>query len=126
MARILIVEDDAPTAELVKTVLESAGHTINSAGNGLEAIRLIKTDKPELVLMDVMMPVMNGFQALSILKNDPETDQVPVVMLTARSGDLDMAHGWAEGVDFYLTKPFSPTELITVVERILPTDGASA
>jgi CheY-like chemotaxis protein len=120
MARILVVEDDPPTVALVKAVLEEAGHCVNKACNGAEALIEVNSRKPDLILLDVMMPVMNGFQTLHILKANPVTEDIPVVMLTARSGDTDMAQGWAEGVDFYLTKPFSPKELLTIVHRILP------
>jgi len=126
MAKILIVEDDPPTLALVKAVLEGAGHSVGTAGNGAEALIAVNTTVPDLILMDVMMPVMNGFQALHVLKNNPLTQEIPVVMLTARTGDMDMAQGWAEGVDFYLTKPFSPKELLTVVERIIPPQSEQA
>ncbi|NIM04666.1 MAG: response regulator [Armatimonadetes bacterium] len=126
MAKILIVEDDPPTLALVKATLEEAGHAVSQAGNGAEAVIAVNSDAPDLILMDIMMPIMNGFQALHVLKSSPMTKDIPVVMLTARSGDVDMAQGWAEGVDFYLTKPFSPKELLTVVKRILPAKDAEA
>lgn len=119
MAKILVVEDDPPTVALVKTVLERAGHSINAAANGAEALLTINANMPDLILMDVMMPVMNGFQTLHVIKSNPLTQDIPVIILTARSGDIDMAQGWAEGVSFYLTKPFSAKELLTVVERLL-------
>jgi len=126
MAKILVVEDDPPTAALVKAALEGAGHTVSIVGNGAEALLAVNTDPPNLVVMDVMMPIMNGFQALRVLKTNPATQQIPVVMLTARSADMDMAQGWAEGVDFYLTKPFSMGELLTVVDRILSANHLQA
>ena len=119
MAKILVVEDDPPTVALVKTVLERAGHSINAAANGAEALLTISANMPDLILMDVMMPVMNGFQTLHVIKSNPLTQDIPVIILTARSGDMDMAQGWAEGVSFYLTKPFSAKELLTVVERLI-------
>lgn len=119
MAKILVVEDDPPTVALVKTVLERAGHSINAAANGAEALLTINANMPDLILMDVMMPVMNGFQTLHVIKSNPLTQDIPVIILTARSGDIDMAQGWAEGVSFYLTKPFSAKELLTVVERLI-------
>jgi len=120
MAKILVVEDDPATVSLVKAVLEEVGHEIHHAGNGAEALIAVSTEAPDLVVMDVMMPVMNGFQALRVIRTNPMTQDLPVLMLTARSSDMDMTQGWAEGVDFYLTKPFAPKDLLTVVSRMLP------
>ncbi len=126
MARILVVDDDPATAALVRAALEGVGHAITLAGNGAEALLAVNHAVPDLVVMDVMMPVMDGFQALHVLKSDPATVDLPVVLLTARSGDVDMARGWRENVDFYLTKPFSVEELLTVVGRILTPNRAQA
>lgn len=120
MAKILLVEDDPATVSLVKAVLEEVGHEIQAAGNGAEALIAVNTAAPDLVIMDVMMPVMNGFQALRVIRTNPATQELPVLMLTARSSDMDVTQGWAEGVDFYLTKPFSPKDLLTVVSRMVP------
>jgi two-component system alkaline phosphatase synthesis response regulator PhoP/two-component system response regulator VicR len=77
-----------------------------------------KSEKPDLIILDVMMPRMDGFEALQRLKTDPETSHIPVIMLTARAQDRDVLQGYQYGADLYLTKPFSPLELISLVKRV--------
>ncbi|MGD0112982.1 MAG: response regulator [Armatimonadota bacterium] len=120
MARkVLVVDDHSPTVQLIKTALEGMDMQVRTATNGAECLLAVDQDKPELIILDVMMPVMDGFQTLQVLQESKENADVPVIMLTARSSDRDVAHGWRSGVTSYLTKPFSIDQLVTLVQRIL-------
>ncbi len=117
--KILAVDDEKHILRLVQINLEKAGYEVLTGTNGREAVEKVRAEKPDLVVMDVMMPEMDGFEALQTLKADPATADVPVIMLTAKAQDADVFHGWQSGADLYLTKPFNPTELLTFVKRIL-------
>jgi two-component system, OmpR family, alkaline phosphatase synthesis response regulator PhoP len=117
--KILAVDDEKHILRLVQINLEKAGYDVLTGTNGREAVEKVRAEKPDLVVMDVMMPEMDGFEALQTLKADPATAGVPVIMLTAKAQDADVFHGWQSGADLYLTKPFNPTELLTFVKRIL-------
>ena len=92
---------------------------VRTAMNGAAALLSVHEEMPDLVILDVMMPVLDGFQTLDALQNSEETKDVPVIMLTARSSDRDVAQGWRSGVTSYLTKPFSIDQLLKLVERVL-------
>ncbi len=121
---ILAVDDHETTVELVKSALEGIGHEVIGASNGAECLLAVSKRRPDLILLDVNMPVMDGFQTLHVLQQSEETRDIPVIMLTGRSDDADVANGWREGVTSYLTKPFSVDHLVTLVERVL--EGVSA
>jgi two-component system alkaline phosphatase synthesis response regulator PhoP/two-component system response regulator VicR len=116
--KILAVDDEKHILRLVQINLEKAGYTVITGSNGREAVEQVRTQSPDLVVMDVMMPEMDGFEALKLLKADPATASIPVIMLTAKAQDADVFHGWQSGADLYLTKPFNPLELLTFVKRI--------
>jgi len=99
--------------------LEGQGLRLRTATNGAAALLAIDEERPDLVILDVMMPVLDGFQTLDALQSREETKDLPVIMLTARSSDQDVAHGWRSGVTSYLTKPFSIDQLLKLVERVL-------
>ena len=115
----MVVDDHIPTLQLVKSALEGEGMQVRTVGNGAEALLAIHEERPDLVILDVMMPVMDGFQTLHVLQQSEETREIPVIMLTARSSDLDVAHGWRSGAASYLTKPFSLDQLIAMAKRVL-------
>ncbi len=117
--RVLVVDDHQPTVQLIRSALEGMGLEVSTAGNGAEALLAVRDEKPDLVILDVMMPVLDGFQTLNALHESPETEDLPVIMLTARSSDVDIAHGWRSGVTSYLTKPFSLDQLTAMVRRVL-------
>jgi DNA-binding response OmpR family regulator len=117
--KVLVVDDHPPTLQLVKTALGGLGMEVRTAGNGAECLLAVDEEKPDVIILDVMMPVIDGFQTLQILQQSKETEKIPVIMLTARSSDRDVAHGWRSGVTSYLTKPFSIDQLVTLVQRIL-------
>lgn len=116
--KILAVDDERHIVRLVEVNLQRAGYEVVTAYDGKEALDKVKSEKPDLVVLDVMMPYMDGFEVLKNLKADPETAEIPVIMLTAKAQDADVFRGWQSGVDCYLTKPFNPMELLTFVKRI--------
>jgi DNA-binding response OmpR family regulator len=119
MAHILLVEDEADIVRLISIRLERLGHTINSADNGVAALDMAREIMPDLILLDVMLPVLNGFQVLQRLKADSATAAIPVLMLTARGHESDIVAGLEGGADDYLIKPFSFPELIARVSTAL-------
>lgn len=117
--RILAVDDERHIVRLVQVNLERAGYEVDCAYDGREALEKVKQSKPDLIVLDVMMPHLDGFQVLKTLKANADTRDIPVIMLTAKAQDQDVFRGWQSGVDSYLTKPFNPLELISFVQRIL-------
>ena len=116
--KILAVDDERHIVRLVEVNLQRAGYEVVTAYDGREALEKVKSENPDLVVLDVMMPYMDGFEVLKNLKSDPETAEIPVIMLTAKAQDADVFRGWQSGVDCYLTKPFNPMELKAFVKRI--------
>jgi two-component system alkaline phosphatase synthesis response regulator PhoP/two-component system response regulator VicR len=115
---ILAVDDEKHIVRLVQINLQKEGYNVVTASNGREALDKVNAERPDLIIMDVMMPELDGFGALKILKEDEATATIPVIMLTAKAQDADVFQGWKSGADLYLTKPFNPQELITFVKRI--------
>ena len=116
--RILAVDDEPGILRLVQVNLLRHGYEVTTAPDGREALKRVEERHPDMIIMDVMMPYMDGFEALGILKKNPETRDIPVIMLTAKAGDQDVFEGWRSGAECYLTKPFHPGELIAFVKRI--------
>ena len=116
--KILAVDDEKHIVRLVQVNLERQGYEVITASDGKEALEKVASEKPDLLVLDVMMPYMDGFEVLQNLRRNPETREIPVIMLTAKAQDADVFKGWQSGVDCYLTKPFNPMELITFVKRI--------
>jgi len=121
---VLIVDDHPPTVQLIKSAVEGLGVAALTAANGAECLLAVNGRRPDLIILDVMMPVMDGFQTLEILQQSADTKDIPVIMLTARSADADVAHGWRSGVTSYLTKPFAVEQLVALVRRVL--EGTAA
>lgn len=116
--RILVVDDEPHIVRLVQVNLQREGYEVLTAYDGVDALEKVAGEKPDMVVLDVMMPRMNGFEVLKKLKADDATRDIPVIMLTAKAQDADVFRGWQSGVDSYLTKPFNPMELLTFVRRI--------
>jgi len=116
--KILVVDDERHIVRLVEVNLARAGYDVVVAYDGVEALEVFQKQKPDMVVLDVMMPRMDGFEVLKKLQADPDSRDVPVIMLTAKAQDADIFRGWSSGVSSYLTKPFNPRELLTFVERI--------
>jgi DNA-binding response OmpR family regulator len=119
MARILIVEDEANIFKLVSFRLKHLGHEVLWAQNGGQALETAHAEKPDLILLDVMIPVYDGFQVLRKLKADAETQRIPVIMLTARGHEKDVVTGIESGADDYVVKPFSFPELVARLNAVL-------
>ena len=127
MARkILTCDDEKHIVRLIQVNLERQGYEVITAFNGVECLEKVKEDRPDLIVLDVMMPEMTGFEVLDALKKNPETEGIPVIMLTARAQDSDVLRGWQSGVECYLTKPFNPMELIAFVKRIFSMEDGIA
>jgi CheY-like chemotaxis protein len=120
-SRILICDDEEVLRALVRATLDDARYEIVEAADGDESIELARSLKPDVILLDMMMPGRTGLEVLEILRADPELSRTPVVMLTARARASDRDAAVAAGADRYLAKPFSPLELISVVEKLLET-----
>jgi DNA-binding response OmpR family regulator len=113
---VLVVEDEDDVRRLVRVLLERAGHTVVEAANGLEALSVFEADAPDLVVLDVAMPELDGWQTLERIR---DLSDVPVLILTARAGELDKVRGLRGGADDYVTKPFGRQELLARVEALL-------
>jgi two-component system KDP operon response regulator KdpE len=120
---ILVVDDEPPIVRLVRATLQAAGFAVVTAARGEEALPLVEDERPDLVVLDLMMPGMDGFETLRRLRAE---SQVPVIMLTARAGDADKLRGLQGGADDYVTKPFNPDELVARVEAVLRRAGGAA
>jgi two-component system phosphate regulon response regulator PhoB len=119
LKKLLIADDERGIRRLVRMTLESDQYEIIEAADAQEALGMARAHRPELVLLDVMMPKGTGFDVCRALKQDPETKDITVVMLTARSQKSDVAEGEVAGADDYFTKPFSPVNLVRKVDQIL-------
>ena len=115
-ARVLVAEDDSDVRELVCTILRRAGHDAAEARDGHEALRALYDTRPDLVILDIAMPELDGFQALERIR---DLSDVPVLMLTARDTEMDKVRGLRGGADDYVTKPFGRAELLARVEALL-------
>ncbi len=120
MKKILIVDDQVEVRELVEVTLRAEDYRIFQAKSGEEAIEIAKTEKPDLIIMDIMMPGgMDGLEATRVLKGDPETKDCIIIMLTAKGQQADREAGLEAGASDYFAKPFSPLDLIKKVEEVL-------
>ncbi len=123
MARILIAEDEQVAREFLEYVLRQEGFDTLGAADGEMALNLAKKERPDLMLLDVMMPFMDGFEVLRRLKESPDTRAIPVIMLTACTGDADTCVGFDIGAADYVEKPFSITKLMARVRKVLREAG---
>jgi DNA-binding response OmpR family regulator len=120
IVRIVVIADDESSIRLlVHATIESDDFAVMEASNGAEAWALIKQHKPGLVLLDVQMPGRSGLEVLRLIKADPELKATRVILLTSKAQETDVEVGLMAGADFYLTKPFSPLDLLTRVEEAL-------
>jgi len=119
MYKILLVDDDESTRRICGKVLGKQGYRIFEANNGVEACRKATSETPDLILLDIMMPRMDGFEALELLKVNPVTASIPVIMLTSRDMNYDITLAVEQGVSGYITKPVTPDDLLDSVRRVL-------
>ncbi len=121
MARVMAVDDDPVIRGLLEVNLEMEGHDVVTAVDGQDALDKVRAAAPDLILLDVMMPNVNGWQVADQLKADPSLRHIPVVFLSARAMEADVRKGTELGVDSYVTKPFDPIDLMELVSRLLET-----
>jgi Response regulators consisting of a CheY-like receiver domain and a winged-helix DNA-binding domain len=119
MAHIIIVDDSPTEVHVLKNLLESRGFTTSSASSGEQGIAKAKDEKPDVVLMDVVMPGLNGFQATRQLSKDPDTSNIPVIIISIKSQETDKVWGIRQGAKDYITKPVNPTELLNKIDAVL-------
>jgi DNA-binding response OmpR family regulator len=119
MAKIVVADDDVDVRMLVALKLRHTGHEVVDVGDGAAAVEACRQERPDLVVLDLMMPVMSGLEACRTIKAETEFADVPVLLLTARAQNADVDAGLAVGADAYVTKPFSPKELAARVETLL-------
>ncbi|MCA1840259.1 MAG: two-component system response regulator [Actinomycetota bacterium] len=116
---ILVVDDEPDVILLCRVNLEFEGYEVREAHDGAEALQLMAQEPPDLVLLDVMMPAMDGWQVLATMNSSPDTTGIPVVMLTAKAQDRDQIRGLSSGAIDYVTKPFNPVALLRTVKDAL-------
>ncbi len=120
MANILIIDDSPTDVRVFSTLLERAGHQVAAVGTAEEGIERARAAPPHLVIMDVIMPGMNGFQATRTLSRDPLTAQVPIVMISTKSMETDRVWGMRQGARAFITKPVNEKELLACINDLLP------
>src|SRR5688500_8823750 len=119
MSRILVDEDDPDIAELSRHYLEKSGSVVDRLASGAAVIPRLKVQRPDLVILDLMLPELDGLMVCQAMRSTPETALIPIIMLTARSEEADRIAGLELGADDYVTKPFSPKELAARVAALL-------
>ena len=116
---IMVVDDNPDIITIVKTILEGKGYSVFSASSGPELLNLLKNQKPDLIVLDIMMPEMDGLEVLSRLKAVTDTATIPVILLTAKVQYEDVLGGYKLGADYYITKPFTSTQLVNGINLLL-------
>jgi DNA-binding response OmpR family regulator len=124
-SRILVVEDDPAALRLVSYTLEAEGYEVLTATNGLQGLRKAQNDKPDLVVLDVMLPGIDGFEICHRLRADPRTAKLLIMMLSAKAREVDKATGLSVGADDYLPKPADPSDIVSHVKALLAKKIAS-
>lgn len=117
--RVLVCDDDPVILRLLEVNLELEGYDVLSATNGLEAVEVATANDPDLVILDIMMPRMDGYEACERIKANDKTKDTPIIFLSAKAQLADIDRGTVSGVSEYLTKPFDPAELAAVIERLV-------
>ncbi len=119
MPKILVVDDEPDAVELISFNLKAAGFEVVTAADGAEALKSARLHAPDLILLDVMLPEVDGLEVCKLLRRDPATAPIPVIMLTAKAAEIDRVLGLELGADDYVTKPFSPRELVLRVRKLV-------
>ncbi len=125
MTTVLVADDDADIRDLVTFKLEQAGLRVVAVADGVQALDAVRADLPDLAVLDLMMPGLSGLDVCAEIRRDAASAHLPVIMLTARVQEQDVALGFATGADDYVTKPFSPRELLSRVQAVLARAAAS-
>lgn len=124
--RILVADDEPDVLHLVSTNLKNAGYNVLKAEDGPSALNQARETLPSLIVLDLMLPEMSGLEVCKVLKKEPTTSQIPIIMLTAKAEEVDRIVGLELGADDYMTKPFSPRELVLRVKSVLRRAGSAA
>ena len=119
MAKILLVDDEVQLLTMVQMRLEANGYEVITASDGQEGLEKAKNENPDLIMMDVMMPKMDGYKVCGLLKNDTRYSKIPIILFTARAQQDDQQVGKEAGADAYITKPFDPPVLLAKIEELL-------
>jgi len=119
MSTVLVVEDSPPQREMITTLLKDNGLSVSSASDGVEALEQIQNTRPDIVVLDIVMPRMNGYELCRRLKDNPKTKGMPVVMCSTKGEEFDRYWGMRQGADAYISKPFQPQELVGTVRQLL-------
>jgi two-component system alkaline phosphatase synthesis response regulator PhoP len=117
--KILVVDDEIYIVHILDFSLGMEGYEVVTALDGEQALHKVKSDKPDLVVLDIMMPKLDGYETCKILKADPDTKNIPVILLSAKGRNVDQKMGFQVGADDYITKPFSPRKLVERINMIL-------
>jgi len=123
LATLLVIEDEAPLRANLVRLLTAEGYQVITAANGDEGIRRARADRPDLVICDVLMPLVDGYGVLATLRSQPETAATPFIFLTASADKDDLERGLQSGANDYVTKPFKIADLLAAIRRRLPPDG---
>ena len=125
MPKLILIADDEPKVlRLLQMNLQAKGYTVAAASDGREALKQLDAVRPDLIILDVVMPYATGFEVLEVIRASPDTRDIPVIMATGKAAVEDVAQGWRTGADCYLTKPLEISELLAFVERILDSPAA--
>lgn len=122
---VLVVEDEPDTAELIELHLKNDGYRVTVAGDGDQALKKVHKHMPDLVILDLMIPEITGVEVCKFIRKDPATQSIPIIMCTAKTGEIDKILGLELGADDYVTKPFSPRELLLRVKNLIKRSGSS-
>ena len=120
MAKVLIVDDSPTQLQGLKLIVERLGHTVVTADDGARGVEVAKREIPDLVLMDVVMPNLNGFQATRQISKDPKTSHIPVILVTTKDQETDKVWGMRQGAKAYVTKPIAEAQLIQTINDLMP------
>jgi two-component system phosphate regulon response regulator PhoB len=125
MPKILVVDDEPDAVELLRVNLKAAGYEIATAADGDEALKKARALLPDLIVLDLMLPEVDGLEVCKILRRDTRVSGIPIIMLTAKAAEIDRVLGLELGADDYVTKPFSPRELVLRIKRLLRSEAAA-
>ena len=119
LKKILVADDERDIAQSVQIFLEQEGYQVATASDGCEVLECVARERPDAIILDVMMPNMDGIEVLRRLKENTETSSIPIIMLSAKGQDEDVTEGWRSGADLYLRKPFVPVQLLAFIKLVL-------
>lgn len=117
--KVLVVDDNGDIARITERYLSASGFEVATAFGGKEALARVASDRPDCILLDVMMPDMSGLDVLDRLRDDPATAAIPIILVTARVEDTDVQQGYRKGADYYITKPFGASQIVNGVRLVL-------